>query len=229
MKKINIAIDGYSACGKSSTAKEVAKRLDYTYIDTGAMYRAVTYFMQQHHIDWRDEAAIENGLKQIDIRFHKVAEGQPAHTFLNGEDVELQIRQPEVAALVSEVSTISAVRRKLVEEQQEMAIDKGVVMDGRDIGSVVLPDAELKFFMTADLDIRARRRQKELIEKTGRAFPLEELKANLIHRDKIDSSRADSPLTQVPDAIVIDTTNLTLGDQIDQIMALARQQIDAAG
>lgn len=228
MKKINIAIDGYSACGKSSTAKAVAKRLGYTYIDTGAMYRAVTYYLQEQRINWTDMAAVEKALAQIEIDFRSVAEGQPAHTFLNGEDVEEKIRQPEVANLVSEVSTISAVRRKLVEQQQKMAAQKGGVMDGRDIASVVIPDAELKFFMTSDLDIRAFRRQKELMEKTGRSFPLEELKANLIHRDRIDSSRDDSPLTQVPGAIVIDTTNLTLQDQIDQIVQLAQATIAQA-
>lgn len=226
MKKINIAIDGYSACGKSSTAKEVARRLKYTYIDTGAMYRAVTYFFQKNQINWQDAEAVEKALQEIEISFHKIRDDQPAHTFLNGADVEMEIRQPKVASLVSEVSTISAVRKKLVEQQQKMAREKGVVMDGRDIGSVVIPDAELKFFMTADLDIRTLRRQKELKEKTGRSFPLEELRSNLIHRDKIDSSREDSPLTQVPDAIVIDTTYLTLSQQIDQILQLAEAKIN---
>jgi cytidylate kinase len=223
MKKINIAIDGYSACGKSSTAKEVAKRLDYIYVDTGAMYRAVTLYFRKHLIDLDNLEGIENALPHIEIDFRKT--GEKYHTFLNGEDVEMEIREPLIAAVVSEVAAMSNVRRKLVQQQQKMAAQKGVVMEGRDIASVVIPDAELKFFMTADLDVRTYRRQQELIKDTGRTFPLEELKANLMHRDRIDSTRADSPLTQVPDAIVIDTTNLTLEDQINQIVDLAKRKI----
>jgi cytidylate kinase len=217
--KINIAIDGYSACGKSSTAKRVAKKLGYIYIDSGAMYRAVTLYFQQHLIDLDNEVGIENALPKIEINFQKV--GDVHHTFLNGVDVEEEIRQPRVAAIVSEVAAMSNVRRKLVEQQKIMAAQKGVVMEGRDIGSVVIPDAELKFFMTADVDVRTKRRQDELLKKSGKLFSLEELKANLLHRDKIDSTRADSPLTRVPDAIEIDTTHLTLENQIDLIYDMA--------
>lgn len=213
--KINIAIDGYSACGKSSTARRVAKRLGYIYIDSGAMYRAVTLYFQQHLIDLDNLAGIEKALPMISIDFRKV--GEVYHTFLNDVDVEEEIRQPTVAAIVSEVAAMSNVRRKLVEQQQKMAVQKGVVMEGRDIGSVVIPDAELKFFMTADIDVRTKRRQDELLKKSGKLFPLEELKANLIHRDKIDSTREDSPLTKVPDAIELDTTHLTLEEQIELI------------
>ncbi|HRH57073.1 MAG TPA: (d)CMP kinase [Chitinophagales bacterium] len=213
--KINIAIDGYSACGKSSTARRVAKRLGYIYIDSGAMYRAVTLYFQQHLIDLDNLAGIEKALPMISIDFRKV--GEVYHTFLNDVDVEEEIRQPTVAAIVSEVAAMSNVRRKLVEQQQKMAAQKGVVMEGRDIGSVVIPDAELKFFMTADIDVRTKRRQDELLKKSGKLFPLEELKANLIHRDKIDSTREDSPLTKVPDAIELDTTHLTLEEQIELI------------
>lgn len=225
MKKINIAIDGYSACGKSSTAKRVAQRLGYIYIDSGAMYRAVTLYLQQHLIDIDNLEGIAQALHQIQIDFRKA--GEVFHTFLNGVDVEQEIRQPAVAAQVSEVAAMSNVRRMLVEQQQKMAAQKGVVMEGRDIGSVVMPDAELKFFMTADVDVRTKRRQDELLKKSGKLFPLEELKANLQHRDRIDSTREDSPLTRVPDAIEIDTTHITLEEQIqlicDKAMALIKQ------
>ncbi|HPA35460.1 MAG TPA: (d)CMP kinase [Chitinophagales bacterium] len=225
MKKINIAIDGYSACGKSSTAKRVAQRLGYIYIDSGAMYRAVTLYLQQHLIDIDNLEGIAQALPQIQIDFRKA--GEVFHTFLNGVDVEQEIRQPAVAAQVSEVAAMSNVRRMLVEQQQKMAAQKGVVMEGRDIGSVVMPDAELKFFMTADVDVRTKRRQDELLKKSGKLFPLEELKANLQHRDRIDSTREDSPLTRVPDAIEIDTTHITLEEQIqlicDKAMALIKQ------
>jgi cytidylate kinase len=225
MKKINIAIDGYSACGKSSTAKRVAQRLGYIYIDSGAMYRAVTLYLQQHLIDIDNLEGIAQALPQIQIDFRKA--GEVFHTFLNGVDVEQEIRQPAVAAQVSEVAAMSNVRRMLVEQQQKMAAQKGVVMEGRDIGSVVMPDAELKFFMTADVDVRTKRRQDELLKKSGKLFPLEELKANLQHRDRIDSTREDSPLTRVPAAIEIDTTHITLEEQIqlicDKAMALIKQ------
>lgn len=222
--KINIAIDGYSACGKSSTAKRVAAKLGYIYIDSGAMYRAVTFYFQQHLIDLDNFEAIENALPKIHIDFRKVADVH--HVFLNDADIEEEIRQPTVAAIVSEVAAMSNVRRKLVEQQQKMAVQKGVVMEGRDIGSVVIPDAELKFFMTADIDVRTKRRQEELLKKSGKLFPLEELKANLIHRDKIDSTREDSPLTKVPDAIELDTTHLTLEEQIEWIYNKAIQIIN---
>lgn len=224
MKKINIAIDGYSACGKSSTARRVAKRLGYIYIDSGAMYRAVTFYFQQHLIDLDNLNGIENALPKIAIDFRKV--GEVHHTFLNDIDVELEIRQPRVAAIVSEVAAMSNVRKKLVEQQQKMAAQKGVVMEGRDIGSVVIPDAELKFFMIADIDVRTKRRQDELLKKSGKLFPLDELKANLLHRDKIDSTREDSPLTKVEDAIEIDTTFLTLEDQIQLICEQAKMKIE---
>ncbi len=223
-KKINIAIDGYSACGKSSTAKQVAKKLGYLYIDSGAMYRAVTLYFQEHLIDLDNAEGIERAMPLIDIEFIKT--GNSHHTFLNGIDVEDAIRQPEVAALVSEVAAMSNVRKMLVRQQQKMAAKKGVVMEGRDIGSVVIPDAELKFFMTADVDVRTKRRQDELLKKSGKLFPMDELKANLLHRDRIDSTRADSPLTKVPEAIEIDTTYLTLDDQIELIYQKALEQIN---
>lgn len=189
------------------------------------MYRAVTLFLQQHLIDLDNAEGIENALPKITIVFKKV--GDRYHTFLNEVDVEEEIRNPRVAAVVSEVAAMSNVRKKLVEQQQKMAAQKGVVMEGRDIGSVVMPDAELKFFMTADVDVRTKRRQEELLQKTGKLFPLDELKANLLHRDKIDSTRDDSPLTKVPDAIEIDTTGLTLEQQINFICAKADEILQA--
>lgn len=224
LKKINIAIDGYSGCGKSTTAKAVAKALGYTYIDTGAMYRAVTLFFQRTGVDILNEAEVLSALKQLEIRFYYHEADQKLHTYLNGEDVESAIRTPEVAAFVSPVAAISAVRRKLVEQQQEMGREKGVVMDGRDIGTVVFPDAECKFFMTADVDIRAKRRVEELAAN-GVMATVESVRANLLERDHIDSSRADSPLKQADDAIEIDTSHITIEDQIEKVLKLVRKSV----
>ncbi|QQR97485.1 MAG: (d)CMP kinase [Sphingobacteriales bacterium] len=211
MSKINIAIDGYSACGKSSTAKIVAKNLNYTYIDTGAMYRAVTLFCINNNIDINNLDKLSVALDEVSLTFNDKNE-----ILLNQENVSSAIRSVEVNQLVSEVSAISLIRKKMVEQQQKMAEQKGIVMDGRDIGSVVLPNAELKFFMTADIDVRTKRRMKELnLEFNDSSF--QEIKDNLLKRDNIDSTRADSPLTKVDDAIVIDTTNITLEEQIDII------------
>lgn len=217
MEQINIAIDGYSACGKSSTAKIIAQRLNYVYVDTGAMYRAVTFYFINNKIDLKDEQAVKNALSNINIEFKR--EREQLFIYLNGVDVSQAIRQMEINQLVSEVSAISAVRRKMVQEQKSMARRKGVVMDGRDIASVVMPDAELKFFMIADIDIRTKRRMKELnLEDKPEIF--EKTKANLLHRDHIDSTRTDSPLVQVEDAIVIDTSQITMEEQINQILSI---------
>lgn len=217
MEQINIAIDGYSACGKSSTAKIIAKQLNFIYVDTGAMYRAVTFYFINNKIDLKDEQAVKNALSNINIEFKR--EREQLFIYLNGVDVSQAIRQMEINQLVSEVSAISAVRRKMVQEQKSMARRKGVVMDGRDIASVVMPDAELKFFMIADIDIRTKRRMKELnLEDKPEIF--EKTKANLLHRDHIDSTRTDSPLVQVEDAIVIDTSQITMEEQINQILSI---------
>ncbi|MEZ5037652.1 MAG: (d)CMP kinase [Chitinophagales bacterium] len=217
MEQINIAIDGYSACGKSSTAKIIAKQLNFIYVDTGAMYRAVTFYFINNKIDLKDEQAVKNALSNINIEFKR--EQEQLFIYLNGVDVSQAIRQMEINQLVSEVSAISAVRRKMVQEQKSMARRKGVVMDGRDIASVVMPDAELKFFMIADIDIRTKRRMKELnLEDKPEIF--EKTKANLLHRDHIDSTRTDSPLVQVEDAIVIDTSHITMEEQINQILSI---------
>ena len=186
-KKINIAIDGYSACGKSSTAKIVAQKLGYLFVDSGAMYRAVTYYFIKNKIDIKDSASVNAALEKIKIEFRQIGEGNQKCTFLNGENVEEAIRSLEVSNLVSEVSTLSAVRSALVAQQQEMGKTKGLVMDGRDIGTVVFPDAELKIFMTANYDIRAIRREKELAKK-GKKESIPAILSNLKKRDHIDST-----------------------------------------
>ena len=223
MKKIVIAIDGNSGCGKSSTAKVLAKQLRYIYIDTGAMYRAVTLFFIKHKIPLDNDLAIEEALKQIDISFQYNMDSGKNETYLNGKNVENEIRQMEVSNMVSPVSEISRVRRKLVEQQRRLGEGKGVVMDGRDIGTVVFPDAELKIFMTAELETRAKRRKLELEEK-GTQVKLEAVIDNLRNRDIIDSSRDDSPLKEAADAHVVDTTNLTFDEQVDQILKLIHEK-----
>jgi len=224
MKDIVIAIDGNSGCGKSSTAKVLAKKLKYIYIDTGAMYRAVTLFFIKHKIDLENDLDVEEALKQIDISFEYNIDTAKNETFLNGKNVENEIRQMEVSNLVSPVSEISKVRRKLVEQQRRLGEGNGVVMDGRDIGTVVFPDAELKIFMTAELETRAERRKLELAEK-GTQVKLEDVIDNLKNRDIIDSSREDSPLKKADDAHLVDTTNLTFDEQVDQILKLINKKI----
>jgi cytidylate kinase len=224
MEKIIIAIDGNSGCGKSSTAKVIAKELQYIYIDTGAMYRAVTYFFLKNNIDLNNELDVAGALNQIDISFEYNMSSTKNETYLNGKNVEFQIRQMDVSNMVSPVSEISAVRRKLVEQQRRMGQQKGIVMDGRDIGTVVFPDAELKIFMTASLEVRAMRRQLELQEK-GTEVDIKEVIENLGNRDRIDSSRDDSPLRKAEGAIEIDTSNLTFDEQVNKILVLVRELI----
>lgn len=225
MKKIVLAIDGNSGCGKSSTAKVIAKKLKYIYIDTGAMYRAVTLFFIENKIDLKNDQDVEGALNQIDISFEYNMETTKNETFLNGKNVENEIRQMQVSNLVSPVSEISRVRRKLVEQQRVLGKEEGVVMDGRDIGTVVFPDAELKIFMTASLEVRALRRQKELKEK-GTKVRLESVIENLRNRDHIDSSREDSPLKKAEGAHEIDTSNLTFDEQVQQILKLVNQVLE---
>ncbi|PSL05670.1 (d)CMP kinase [Cecembia rubra] len=224
MQKIVIAIDGYSGCGKSSTAKAVAKNLGYTYIDSGAMYRAATLYFLQQRVDLSDIDTINKALKHLEISFHTNTRTGLQETYLNGENVEQKIRSMEVSDFVSEVSKIKEVRRELVYQQQQLGRSKGVVMDGRDIGTVVFPDAELKVFMTADLEIRAKRRQKELIDN-GQEVTLEEIIRNLDERDKVDSTRAESPLVRAEDAVDVDTSYLDFDDQVKKIMELANERI----
>lgn len=223
MEKIIIAIDGHSACGKSSTAKEVAKVLGYRYIDSGAMYRAATYHFLHQKIDLDSPSEIRNALNQINITFEIDGKGG-SQILLNGTFAEAFIRTMEVNQKVSEVSAISSVRRTMVDQQRAVGKEKRVVMDGRDIGTVVFPDAELKIFMTASLAVRAERRQKELSDK-GIKEELSVISANLRSRDIADSTRQDSPLRKAEDAVEIDTTYLTFDEQVHKIVNLAQQII----
>lgn len=223
--KITVAIDGYSSCGKSTLAKQLAAALNYSYVDTGAMYRALTLYFIRNQVDIFHPDQVNNALNNISIEFKINPKTQQQETYLNGENIESEIRiNPRVASVVSEVSAISEVRRFLVKQQQQLGKLKGIVMDGRDIGTVVLPDAELKLFVTADPIVRAKRRLDELVEK-GQATTIEEVLANLEKRDFIDSNRDDSPLVQASDAIVLDNSNLTKEEQFDWVMKLVNQHI----
>ena len=224
MKKIVIAIDGYSACGKSSTAKIVAKQLGYSYIDTGAMYRAVTYYFLEHYVNPSNPKEIEKALENIDINFLFNEKLGFSETYLNGSNVEEEIRKMYVTEKVSEVSAIPEVRKQLVNQQRKMGKKKGVVMDGRDIGTNVFPDAELKIFMTADLRVRAERRQQELLQK-DQLVGLEKIEENLQSRDKIDSERKENPLRQAEDAFLIDSSFLTLEEQVEKVLQLATEKM----
>lgn len=225
MPKINIAIDGLSGCGKSSTAKAVAKSLHYKFIDTGAMYRAVTLYFIQHKIDLSDHEQVVEALSNIKIDFEFNQESQKNETILNQQNVEEEIRKMYVSEMVSPVSAIKEVRVAMVAQQQAMGQNKGVVMDGRDIGSVVFPDAELKVFMTASTAVRAKRRQEELAEK-GETVALSDIIENLESRDHQDSTRAESPLIKVADAIEIDTSDLRFDDQVQKVLNLAESRIE---
>lgn len=223
VKKIVIAIDGYSACGKSTTAKHVARVLGYRYIDTGAMYRAVTLYFIDHHISLTNPKEIAKALREISIGF-KVNSASQTETFLNGLNVEKEIRKMRVSEFVSQVSAIKEVRTAMVEQQRKLGKEKAVVLDGRDIGTVVFPQAELKLFMKADILVRAFRRQRELLEK-GQMVDLDEVIDNIVNRDKIDTSRAESPLKQAEDAIVIDTTHITIDEQVDEVVRMAVSKV----
>lgn len=223
--KITVAIDGYSSCGKSTLAKQLAAALGYSYVDTGAMYRAVTLYFIRNQVDLFHPEQILNALKHISIEFRINESTQQQETFLNGENIENEIRvNPRVASAVSDVSAISEVRRFLVKQQQAMGNLKGIVMDGRDIGTVVFPHAELKLFVTADPKVRAQRRLDELTEK-GQNTTFEEVLANLEKRDYIDSNRADSPLKQADDAVVLDNSTMSRDEQFEWVMKLINQQI----
>lgn len=223
LSKIVIAIDGYSACGKSTTAKEVAKILGYRYIDSGAMYRAVTLYFLDHHVALTNPREIHRALQQINISFKINAKGV-TETFLNGLSVEEEIRQLRVSEQVSPVSAIKEVREAMVAQQRKLGKERGIVMDGRDIGTVVFPQAELKLFMTADMMVRAFRRQQEWLAQ-DRLVDLDEVIENIKKRDHIDTTRAESPLKQAEDAIVIDTTHITIDEQVDEVVRLAFSKI----
>lgn len=227
MKKIIIAIDGFSSTGKSTLAKQLAKELGYVYVDTGAMYRAVTYFAMQNHWvseEHLDKEQVVQNLNKVQLRFQFNDALGFAEMYLNGENVEKEIRTLEVSQKVSRIAEISEVRAKLVQQQQEMGQDKGIVMDGRDIGTVVFPEAELKIFMTASAETRAERRYKELLDK-GQTVTYEEVLENVEQRDYIDTHREDSPLVQAEDAVVIDNSDLTREEQFAKVMELVKQKI----
>lgn len=227
MKKITIAIDGYSSTGKSTIAKQIADHLGYVYVDSGAMYRAVTlYAMQQGFISktiFNKEKLIAS-LKSINLKFYKEPDWNKAHIFLNGKDVENDIRNLQVSEFVSPIAAIHEVRVKLVAQQKEMGLEKGVVMDGRDIGTVVFPKAELKVFMHASADKRAERRYEELVAR-GDQVIYEEVLKNIQERDHIDSTREDSPLMKAGDAIEIDNSHMNIEDQFHTVLQLAKDRI----
>ena len=211
--KINIALDGYSSCGKSTIAKRLARSLGYTYVDTGAMYRGVTLYVLREGLFSGEEPMVEEiirRLPRIEMRFAIYPDGQ--HLLLNGEDVEREIRGMEVSEHVSPIATIPEVRAALTRQQQDMAREKGVVMDGRDVGTTILPDAELKIFVTARPEVRARRRFDELTAK-GQAVTYDSVLTNVRERDRIDSGRTVSPLRQAEDALVLDNSDMTLDQQ----------------
>lgn len=224
MKKIVIAIDGFSACGKSSTAKEVAKRLGYKYIDSGAMYRAVTLYFINNYVNPANPKEVSKAMENIDVSFVFNERIGFSETYLNGLNVEKEIRQMYVSQKVSEVSAIPEVRKCMVHQQRKLGRKKGVVMDGRDIGSNVFPNAELKIFMNADMDIRAERRQKELLAK-GDLVDLPTIEENLKQRDKMDSERKENPLIIAEDAIILSTNFLTLEEQVEHVLQLATEKM----
>ncbi|MEZ4857767.1 MAG: (d)CMP kinase [Flavobacteriaceae bacterium] len=226
MPKITIAIDGHSSTGKSTVAKQLADYLKYIYVDSGAMYRAVTLFALRKGFISRkhfDKERLIHSLKDIQLTFKKNLDNK-AEIYLNGENVEKQIRTLEVSEFVSPIATVSAVRKKLVEQQQQMGKEGGIVMDGRDIGSVVFPNAELKIFMTASHKVRAQRRYEELLER-GDSLTFEEVLENVTERDTIDSTRKDSPLKIAEGAIVIDNSDTNQEDQFHILLQLAKDRI----
>ncbi|GGH19538.1 MULTISPECIES: (d)CMP kinase [Pedobacter] len=212
-KNLVIAIDGYSSCGKSTLAKALAKKLGFIYIDSGAMYRAVTLYFLRNNINVADDAQVADALQHIELNFH--SRDYESHITLNGEEVSDEIRLMPVSENVSEVSAHKLVRHEMVKQQQRMGKSKNIVMDGRDIGTTVFPDAPVKFFMTADPKIRAERRFKELESKGNNTTTLEEVFENLAHRDYADTTRKESPLVRAEDAIILDNTDLTQQEQLD--------------
>jgi|SRR5690554_3382707 len=221
--KIIIAIDGFSACGKSTLAKDLAKQLQYTYVDTGAMYRAITLYFLRNNVNISDSKSVESALDNIKLRFGTEEEGAE-NIFLNEENVSKHIRQMLVADKVSQVAAIKEVRDFAVKQQQALGANKGIVMDGRDIGTVVFPDAELKIFMTADLEVRIKRRFLEMQAKDPQVN-LETVKTNLQLRDYIDSNRAESPLTQAADARVLDNSDMTQEEQLALVLKWVKELV----
>lgn len=220
--KIIITIDGYSSCGKSTLARQLAKKLGFVYIDSGAMYRAITLYFLRNNVDWNHEKEIREALQNISIEFIVNEVTDQSEIYLNGENVEYIIRDLVIAEKVSEVATLKEVRTFAVAAQQEMGINKGIVMDGRDIGTTVFPDAELKIFMVADEAVRVERRFTEMFHKNPNVS-LEEVKSNIALRDYIDSNRKVSPLRKAEDAVELDNTNLTPKEQLDFALKLVKK------
>jgi CMP/dCMP kinase len=219
-KKIIITIDGWSSCGKSTLARQLAKELGYVYVDSGAMYRAITLYFLRNHTDWTDTAEVNEALANINLEFNYNEKSQQSEIFLNDENVEYVIRDLVVAEKVSDVAAIKEVRTFAVAQQQKMGEKKGIVMDGRDIGTTVFPDAELKIFMVADSSVRVERRFKESYEKNPNVT-IDEIKNNLEMRDYIDSNREVSPLRKAADAVELDNTNLDMDQQLAFALELA--------
>lgn len=224
MKKIIITIDGWSSCGKSTLARQLAKELGYLYVDSGAMYRAITLYFLRNNIDLAEKKEIRDALKSISLEFVFNEMRNNSEIYLNEENVEYMIRDLVIAEKVSDVAAIKEVREFAVAQQQKMGKKKGIVMDGRDIGTVVFPKAELKIFMTADTTIRVQRRFKELFEKNP-TITVDEVKNNLEMRDYIDSHREISPLRQAKDALLLDNTNVTEKEQLDKVVGWALKKI----
>ena len=225
MKKIIITVDGWSSCGKSTMARQLAKKLNYIFIDSGAMYRAITLYFLRHNVELSDEHAIDNALNHITLKFIFNQDTGNNEIYLNDENIEHLIRDMNVAQKVSEVAALKAVREFAVAQQQQIGANKGIVMDGRDIGTAVFPNAELKIFMTADVAVRVERRFKELSEKNP-GITLEQVKANLETRDYIDSNREISPLRKAEDAIVLDNSNLNPQEQFELALNWAHKKIE---
>lgn len=226
-RNITIAIDGHSSTGKSTAAKQLADQLDYLYVDTGAMYRAVSFFALSENLINKgivDQSGLEARLKEITITFERNPKNGNNEVCLNGKNIERDIRTLEVSSVVSKIAEISAVRAKLVEQQQKIGAEKGVVMDGRDIGTVVFPDAQLKVFMTAAADVRAQRRFEELISRGDKIEYADVLK-NVVERDRIDSNRKDSPLIQADDAKLLDTSVMSREEQFDKLLHWAKEAL----
>jgi CMP/dCMP kinase len=212
-KKIIITIDGWSSCGKSTLARQLAKELAYAYIDSGAMYRAITLYFLRNHVDWTDAEEVKNALQNITLYFEPSIKTGESEIYLNGENIEYLIRDLIIADKVSDIAAIAAVRTFAVAQQQQMGAKKGIVMDGRDIGTTVFPNAELKIFMTADISVRVERRFREMYEKNPNVV-LDDVKNNLEMRDYIDSNREVSPLRKADDAIVLDNSNIDMQEQL---------------
>jgi cytidylate kinase len=221
-KKIVIALDGFSSCGKSTTARHVAAVLHYAFVDSGAMYRAVALYFHRNDISLLDLNQVANALKEIEITFVFNPAKQSSDTYLNGENVENEIRMMFISDMVSQVSALPIVRHAMVALQQKMGEKKGIVMDGRDIGTVVFPKAELTIFMTAEPHIRAQRRKLELLQK-GEDLPLEEIVENLRKRDEIDSNRSEGPLKRADDAIDLDTSFRSMDEQVEFVLEHVRR------